>query len=167
VRLLTQVQGVVADYERAKMAERYRRGKLWRSRMGEVISWKPPYGYRRIARSGTAPAHLEVYEPEATVVRRVFDDYVAGGYSIRETTRRLNRDGIPSPMGKTAWGISSVVRALRNEAYVGRAYYNKTEPMPDPRPGRKARQVRRSREQWIAITVPVSCPTTSSRLLST
>ena len=28
-RLLTQVQGVIAEYERAKIAERYRRGKLW------------------------------------------------------------------------------------------------------------------------------------------
>ena len=47
-RLLVQVQGVIAEYERAKIAERYRRGKLWRSRSGEVISWKTPYGYRRI-----------------------------------------------------------------------------------------------------------------------
>ena len=46
-RLLTQVQGVIAEYERAKIAERYRRGKLWRSRAGEVIAWKPSYGYRR------------------------------------------------------------------------------------------------------------------------
>ena len=43
-RLLTQVQGVIAEYERAKIAERYRRGKLWRSRAGEVIAWKPSYG---------------------------------------------------------------------------------------------------------------------------
>jgi site-specific DNA recombinase len=96
-RLLTQVQGVIAEYERAKIAERYRRGKLWRSRSGEVISWKTPYGYRRIARSAIASAHLEVYEPEAVVVRRIFDDYVAGGHSTREITRRLNHDGIPSP----------------------------------------------------------------------
>lgn len=41
-RLLTQVQGVIAEYERAKIAERYRRGKLWRARAGEVISWKAP-----------------------------------------------------------------------------------------------------------------------------
>ena len=41
-RLLTQVQGVIAEYERAKIAERYRRGKLWRARAGEVIAWKVP-----------------------------------------------------------------------------------------------------------------------------
>ena len=45
-RLLTQVQGVIAEYERTKIAERYRRGKLWRARVGEEIAWKVPYGYR-------------------------------------------------------------------------------------------------------------------------
>ena len=34
-KLLTQVQGVIAEYERAKIAERYRRGKLFRSRAGK------------------------------------------------------------------------------------------------------------------------------------
>lgn len=67
-RLLTQVQGVIAEYERAKIAERYRRGKLWRARAGEVISWKPPYGYRRLPRSADGPPRLEPYEPEAVVV---------------------------------------------------------------------------------------------------
>ena len=31
-RLLTQVQDVIVEYERAKIGERYRRGKLFRSR---------------------------------------------------------------------------------------------------------------------------------------
>ena len=44
--LLTQVQGVIAEYEKAKIAERYRRGKLFRARAGEIVTWKAPYGYR-------------------------------------------------------------------------------------------------------------------------
>jgi hypothetical protein len=152
--LLTQVQGVIAEYERAKITERYRRGKLWRSRLGEVIAWKPPYGYRRVARSASTGAHLVVYEVEAAVVRRIFDDYVAGGHSMREITRRLNADGVPSPTGHAVWGTSTIGRLLRNEAYVGRVYFNRTELVPGRRPGQKARQVRRPREQWIPITVP-------------
>jgi site-specific DNA recombinase len=58
--LLTQVQGVIAEYERAKVAERYRRGKLWRSRAGEVIAWKCSYGYRCVHRTAEQAAHLEV-----------------------------------------------------------------------------------------------------------
>jgi site-specific DNA recombinase len=153
-RLLTQVQGVIAEYERAKIAERYRRGKLWRARAGEVISWKAPYGYRRLPRSADGPPRLEIYEAEAVVVRRIFDDYVAGGHSTREITRRLNADGVATPTGKRAvWGTSTVGRLLRNEAYVGRVYYNRTECVPDSRPGRPKRQVPRPREDWIAIPV--------------
>ena len=152
-RLLIQVQGVIAEYERAKIAERYRRGKLWRARRGEVIFWKVPYGYRRIAATATASAHLVVYEPEATVVRRIFEDYVAG-HSTREMVRRLNFDQVPSPSGKAVWGTSTVGRLLCNESYLGRAYYNRTESVPDPHARRHTRQVLRPREQWIAIDVP-------------
>ena len=73
-KLLTQVQGVIAEYERAKIAERYRRGKLFRSRAGEVLAWRTPYGYRRQPRDAHGPARLEIFEPEAAVVRRIFDD---------------------------------------------------------------------------------------------
>lgn len=153
-QLLTQVQGVIAEYERAKIAERYRRGKLWRARAGEVITWKCSYGYRRIPRTAGQPAHLEVYEPEASVVRRIFQDYVHNNVSVREITRRLNNDGVPSPSGKDIWGCSTIGRLLRNEAYVGRVYFNRRESVAD-HPGRKAtRQVERPREQWIAIAVP-------------
>jgi site-specific DNA recombinase len=96
-KLLTQVQGVIAEYERAKIDERYRRGKLFRSRAGEVLAWRAPYGYRRILRDQTGPARLEVYEPEAVVVRRIFDDYVAGGHSVRQIAGRLAADGVPTP----------------------------------------------------------------------
>ena len=152
--LLTQVQGVIAEYEKAKIAERYRRGKLFRARAGEIVTWKASYGYRRIARSAaTGQAHHEVYEPEAAVVRRIFTDRAAG-ITVREICRRLNADGIPSPTGKPTWGNSTLCRLLRNEAYIGRVYYNRTESVPDRRPTRRTRQVPRDRDEWI----PIDCP---------
>ena len=152
--LLTQVQGVIAEYEKAKIAERYRRGKLFRARAGEIVTWKASYGYRRIARStATGQAHHEVYEPEAAVVRRIFTDRAAG-IAVREICRRLNADATPSPTGKPIWGHSTICRLLRNEAYVGRIYYNRTESVPDRRPTRRNRQVWRDRDEWI----PIDCP---------
>ena len=152
--LLTQVQGVIAEYEKAKIAERYRRGKLFRARAGEIVTWKASYGYRRIARSpATGRAHHEVYEPEAAVVRRIFTDRAAG-ITVREICRRLNADGVPSPTGKPTWGHSTLCRLLRNEAYIGRVYYNRTESVPDRRPTRRNRQVPRDRDEWI----PIDCP---------
>jgi site-specific DNA recombinase len=152
--LLTQVQGVIAEYEKAKIAERYRRGKLFRARAGEIVTWKAPYGYRRIPRSAaTGQAHHEVYEPEAAVVRRIFSDRAAGT-TVREICRRLNADGVPSPTGKPTWGTSTLGRLLGNEAYIGRVYYNRTESVPDRRPTRHNRQVPRNRDEWI----PIDCP---------
>jgi site-specific DNA recombinase len=155
-RLLTQVQGVISEYEKAKIAERYRRGKLWRARAGEVISWKSPYGYRRVARSGDTAAHLEIFEPEAAVIRRIFDDYVSGGHSVRQICRRLDADSVPSPTGNPVWGHSTVARLLRNDAYVGRVYYNRTETVTiTSRTGKRTtRQRPRDKEEWIAISVP-------------
>jgi site-specific DNA recombinase len=151
--LLTQVQGVIAEYEKAKIAERYRRGKLFRARAGEITTWKVSYGYRRVARAGGQAAHLEVYEPEAAVVRRIFTDRAAG-ITIREICRRLNADSIPSPTGNATWAHSTLCRLLRNEAYIGQVYFNRTETIADPRPVRRTRQVPRPREEWI----PIGCP---------
>ena len=153
-RLLTQVQGVIAEYERAKIGERYRRGKLFRARAGEVISWKAPYGYRRIPRGPDGPAHLEIFEPEAAVVRRIFTERAAGT-TIRQICRQLNADAVPTPAGsRTVWGTSTLDRLLRNEAYIGRTYFNRTEAVPDRRPGHHSRQVPRPRADWIAIGCP-------------
>src|SRR5215207_7690546 len=152
--LLTQVQGVIAEYEKAKIAERYRRGKLFRARAGEITTWKTTYGYRRVARSAaTGPAPLEIYEPEAAVVRRIFADRAAST-TVREICRSLNADRVPSAAGKATWAHSTLSRLLRNEAYVGRVYFNRTESVPDRLPARRTRQVPRDRADWI----PIDCP---------
>ena len=154
-KLLTQVQGVIAEYERAKIAERYRRGKLFRSRAGEVIAWRVPYGYRRLPRDSSGPARLEIYEPEADVVRRIFHDTVAGGCSTREISRRLAADQISTPSGRRAiWGTSTISRLLRNEAYIGQLYFNRTETVPAPASKKGHRQVVRPADEWVAIPVP-------------
>jgi len=151
--LLTQVQGVIAEYEKAKTAGRYRRGKLFRARAGEIITWKAADGYRRVARAGGVAAHLEIYEPEAAVVRRIFADRAAG-ITVREICRRLNADRVASPAGKPTWGTSTLCRLPGNEACIGRVYFNRTGTTTDPRPVRRTRQVPRPREDRI----PIGCP---------
>lgn len=158
-RLLTQVQGVIAEYERAKISERNRRGRLFRARAGEVVTWKAPYGYRRVPRDASGPARLEVFEAEAALVRRIYDDYVNGGQSIRQIMRSLNAEEIPTPTGKAEWWHSTLCRILSNEAYVGRVYFNQTETVPTntatSRGGRRGTtQRRRPREDWIEIPCP-------------
>jgi site-specific DNA recombinase len=153
-RLLVQMQGVIAEYERAHSAERQRRGKLYKVRAGEAIFHRVPYGYRRVPRSDAARAHLEVYEPEAAVVRRIFEDYVAGGHSIREIAKRLYADGITSPTGRPIWASSTLGPMLRNSTYAGTAYWYRHEQAPASSPGGKEKRRRRPREDWIAVPTP-------------
>ncbi len=152
--LLVQVQGVIAEYERAKIAERNRRGKLYRARAGEIVYRLVPYGYRRIPRSPAGPSHLEIYEPEAVVVRRIFDDFVGGGLSIRRIVRGLYEDGIPSPTGIAVWSTACISKMLVNPTFKGTARYNRHQALP-PKTGRKStRNVLRPPEEWIEIPVP-------------
>src|SRR6476620_2017887 len=151
-RLLVQIQGVIAEHERAKFAERGRRGKLYRSRAGEVLATKVPYGYRRVPRGADGAAHLIIHEPEAAVVRRIFADFLAG-HSLRHLAVTLSAEGIASPEGKPVWRLSTICRLLRNEAYAGRLYWNRTQTSYDPVLGR-SRATLRPREEWIEIPIP-------------
>ena len=158
-RLLVQVQGVIAEYERAKIAERYRRGKLHRARSGEVFFWKVPYGYRRVAAEPGRPARMEIFEPEAEIVRAIFTAHAERSASIRQIAHELHDRGIPSPTGKPIWGTSTLQRLLANEAYIGRVYYNRRETINGAPAHRGARRTKtryreRPREQWITIPVP-------------
>src|SRR5438270_305000 len=135
--LLVQVQGVIAEYERAKIAERNRRGRLFRARAGDIVYRLVPFGYRRIPRGPAGPSHLAIFESEAAVVRRIFDDFVAGGYSMRRICRRLYEDGIATPTGRPVWSIACISGMLENPTYKGRALYNRHQFLP-PTTGRKS-----------------------------
>jgi len=142
---------VIAEHERAKFAERGRRGKLYRSRSGEVLSTKVPYGYRRVARGADGPAHVIIYDPKRP--------------SCDASSRLPGRSQPAAPRGralqrrhrltegKPVWRLSTICRLLRNEAYVGRLYWNRTHTRYDPALGRN-RQTLRPREEWIEIPIP-------------
>jgi site-specific DNA recombinase len=152
------MQGVIAEYEKAKIAERYRRGKLYRARAGEIVFWKVSYGHRRVVPADGGPARVEIAESEAQVVREIFEAYLERGLSVRQIALWLRERGIPSPTGKPIWGTSTIDRLLRNEAYIGTMYYNRHESLEGNGPrgarNRKTRQRERPREEWIAIPVP-------------
>ena len=96
-QLLVQFQGMIAEYERAQILERSRRGKRHRAQAGEVsVMSGAPYGYRYIRKTDEVPAAYVVDEAEARVVRRVYEMYTVEGLSIGEITRRLNTEGVPT-----------------------------------------------------------------------
>ncbi len=76
--LLLQVQGVIAEYERAKILERGRRGRRQAAKRGSVsIFSRAPYGYRYVPKGrGDGEARYEIISEEAAVVRQVYEWFV-------------------------------------------------------------------------------------------
>src|SRR6267143_6352414 len=117
-QLLVQFQGMIAEYERAQILERSRRGKRHRARAGEIsVLSGAPYGYRYIRKSDEAPAAYAVIETEARVVRHVYERYTVAGWSIGAITRWLNEHGVATRKPGTRWERSVVWAVLRNPAY--------------------------------------------------
>jgi site-specific DNA recombinase len=71
-QLLLQIQGAVAEYERALLGERFRRGKLQKARAGQIVGARPPYGYRYLPRHEGAPGRLVIDDAEADLVRLLY-----------------------------------------------------------------------------------------------
>ena len=165
-QLLVQFQGMIAEYERAQIAERSRRGKRHRAQQGSInVLSGAPYGYRYVKKSDTAAAYYEIVESEAAVVRLVYEVYTQQGLSINAIARMLNERQIPTRTETTRWERSTVWGLLRNPAYRGRACYGKTELRPRQRITRPLRQRHglasrssagheRPRQDWIEIAVP-------------
>ena len=122
-RLMLQFQGIIAEYERAQIAERCRRGKRYRAKAGNVgVLSAAPYGYQYIKKTEQAQAYYQVLENEAEVVRKVFTLYTGDGLSIRGIVRALNAENIPTRSKKASWIHSTVWHMLNNPAYQGREY---------------------------------------------
>jgi site-specific DNA recombinase len=165
--LLLQVQGMVAEYERAKILERSRRGKRHAARGGEVsVLSGAPYGYRYVGKhAGGGVARYEVQEDEARIVRQIFQWIGRERVSIGEVCRRLRAQSCPTRSGKPSWDRSTVWSILKNPAYVGTAAFGKTRVGPRPARLRPVRggveQPRRAHgvcdvapHEWIGVPVP-------------
>ena len=164
--LLLQFQGMIAEYERAQIAERSRRGKRHRAKSGSInVLSGAPYGYRYIRKTESADASYQVLEQEAEVVRTVFNLYTQSTLSINAIARWLNEQQIPTRKGASRWCRSTVWAMLRNPAYKGMAGFGKTERTERRKTTRPLRQrggysprnsANRERppETWIGIPVP-------------
>jgi site-specific DNA recombinase len=165
--LLLQVQGMIAEYERAKIIERHRRGKRHAARSGVVnVLSGAPYGYRYVTKyAGGGQARYELVPDEARLVRQMFDWVGRDRLTIGEVCRRLTQAREVTRTGKTVWDRSAVWGMLKNPAYMGTAAFGKTRQDPlRPRlraqrgrplqPRRAVSTVDVPREAWLSIPVP-------------
>ena len=165
--LLLQVQGIIAEYERAKIMERNRRGKLHAAKNGSInILAGAPYGYRYIDKhSGSGQAVYEIHAEESEVIRKIFIWVGQERLTISEVRRRLKKMNIPSAKGKPYWNRSVICYMLKNPAYKGKAAFGKTKlgaMLPRVRPSKNSSEYpkynysiyKAEKENWIYIPVP-------------
>ena len=165
--LLLQVQGMLAEYERAKMLERSRRGKRHAARRGSInVLGGAPYGYRYVRKQDAGgEAHYDVVLSKARIVRQMFQWIGLDRLSISEVCRRLNKQGVLTATGKSRWDHSTIGGILKNPAYKGAAAFGKTRegtyqpPLRLSRgrpsqPRRVSSTTRVPADQWIFIPVP-------------
>jgi site-specific DNA recombinase len=164
--LLLQFQGMIAEYERAQILERSRRGKRHRARQGEVsVLSGAPFGYRFIRKTDHSAAYYEIDEERARIVRQIFELYSVQGLSIGAIARLMNERAVSTCKRRGRWERSTVWGMLRNPAYKGEACFGKTTIAPRQRITRPIRMRggvatrnsashERAREDWITIAVP-------------
>jgi site-specific DNA recombinase len=166
-QLLLQIQGVISEYEREKIMERGRRGKLHKAKQGKVCALSgAPYGYVYIPATEASDARYVIHEQEAEVVRRIFALLVRDGLSAGAIARLLTEEHIPTPRDIGVWQRATVRVILKNPAYVGTAAYGKTRSVEHKRANKRTRETKayakharssneaRPRSEWISIPVP-------------
>jgi site-specific DNA recombinase len=130
-KLLTQMQGMIAEYERAQILERTRRGRLEKARRGEFIPWADScYGYRYLPKRHGSPPQVMIEPAEAEVVQSMYRALVEDHLSCRQIAKRLNASHTPTPSGKNqVWHPATVSSILTNRVYAGQARYNYRQPV--------------------------------------
>jgi site-specific DNA recombinase len=124
-KLMRGIQDQFAEYERAKTAERSRRGKLRRAREGKVIPNNcPDYGFKYNA----ARDNYVVDTEQMQIVECIF--YMVGmeGISVRGVKRAFEREGLLTPTGKHNWSTAFIRACVLDDVY--KPYtYEEIEPL--------------------------------------
>src|SRR4051794_22740611 len=164
--LLLQFQGMIAEYERALIKERSRRGKRSKAKAGIInVLGGAPFGYKYIRKTPQSTASYQIIEQETLVVREIFKLYTEEFLSLRAIAKELGNRQIKTRKGNVCWQATTVRNMLSNAAYIGKAYFSKTECTERKRitKGLRAKggysaknhcKKQRSKDEWIEIGVP-------------
>ena len=126
--MIFQTLGVFAEFEQKSIVERTKAGMLKKAKSGSWPGGRVPLGYRLEESQG-----LVIEEPEAQIIRRIFELYVQGNEGSSAIAHELNRSGFRTRRGKK-FSRKTVLDILRNPFYVGRFRWQKQEFESDHEP---------------------------------
>lgn len=164
-RLNKHIRATIAEYEREKINERMIRGRVLKVKAGHILVHSTtPYGYE-IAENEHGKTTLKIFEPEARIVRMIYDWYLNGDetgekMTIMAIARKLTQMGIPTRLDTTTgrggtkkngwaqWSRATVGKILNNQVYAGLWHYRKNYEKEDWLPVEVPAII--SEEQWVA-----------------
>lgn len=144
--LVLGIKQAIAEAQRREISYRTRRGLEGLALAGKSTGGRC-YGYR----------DGQIYEPEATIVRRIFARAAAGS-SLGSIAKGLTAAAlgqtpgqvVPSPSGGSSWGRSTVHAILRNRRYTGSVIWGATESHGGARDSRLKKRRMRSEGPIVA-----------------
>lgn len=165
-KIMGKMRGVFAEYERMKIKERFRLGKLRKVREGNILTSEALYGYTYIRNNKETKVHgyYVINEEEARVVRMIFVWVGKDGLTIRQVVRSLQELGIkPRRSKRGVWNTSTLTTMLRHRGYIGEAHWGSSYAVIPKNPIKtdKYRQVKKTsrkmkpREDWIAANIKI------------
>ena len=131
-RMLVQLLGVFAEFERATIIDRVINGMERKAARGAWLGGRVPYGLVL-----DAEKRLSVEPVEFPLIERVFDRYANDRLGTTTIATELNADGHRTRLGRP-WGTKGVLDILRNRSYLGEVFFrdkwysNGKEPFIDP-----------------------------------
>ncbi len=117
-RMMVQMLGVFAEFERATIIDRVIAGMERKAARGEWCGGQRPFGYL----IDKATSTLVVKEDEAALVPYIFRLYVKDRLGANAIAARLNQEEYRTRNGRP-WSHMSVLTILRNRAYLGEVLF--------------------------------------------
>lgn len=152
-----QIRGIFNELQLRDLRKKTLRGQLGQKQRGFSVGERTfgyrsfPVGEMRLDKKGRPRPdgyRMEIYPSEAATVLRIFTEYTDGTPIIR-IVKRLNQDGVSGRVrSANGWSPATISRMLRNEKYIGRWVWNRTEARRDPKTGRK-RQFPKAESEWV------------------
>ncbi|MBK4217885.1 recombinase family protein [Paracoccus caeni] len=176
IRIVTKTEGEINEMHiglggtMAALYIKHLAQKTHRGLEGRVRSGKSAggigYGYRvdrqALADGSMTAGDRVIHQPEAAIVRRIFQEYAAGK-SARSIAMALNAESITSPAsGRSSgtWSFSTIggnwkrgTGILNNELYVGKLVWNRLHYRKDPSTGKRVSRLNPP-EDWIIEEMP-------------
>jgi site-specific DNA recombinase len=135
----------LAKFERAKTAERTRRGKVRKAKEGKIVaaSTGPAFGFAfNESRDGYV-----IYEPRMQIVRDIFRMITEESMPLTSVRNALEARGVPAPGGGRRWFRSTIRKIIQNDCYKPHTYRQITQ-LVSPEVAASLDQERRYGVNW-------------------